>query len=278
METRPNTFLVGLFVLILLGCGITFILWMSSIEFGKSPNYYHIFFDGSVTGLRENEEVLYQGIPVGKVKKITIPKEQVQKVKVLISIKRPEIIRENSVAVVEAQGLTGYSYIQIKGSTQDSPKLTANPGQKYPVIASRPSNIETLSTNAPQLLDQISKVAQQLQAFFNEEMIEETRITMKNLRKITESLAGGNTALPKLIEDFQSSLAAFKKTMMTLETFLGDAQTTLTQTFGNDLSTFHTLAQTLQTSSYHFNRLAEEVEKSPLGFLHKNSTQGYTVP
>ena len=144
METRPNTFIVGVFVLALIAAGTTFVLWFSKMEIGKSHHLYYVFFEGAVTGLRENTDVLYQGIPVGKVKKISVYKSDVQRVKVLVNIERPDIIRENSIATIEAQGLTGYTFVQIKGSTQDSPLLKSMGDYKHPVIQSRPSNLEAL--------------------------------------------------------------------------------------------------------------------------------------
>ena len=171
METKPNNFIVGVFVLSLVVLGTFFIVWFSKLDLGEQRNLYYIYFDGAVTGLRENEDVLYQGIAVGKVKKISVYKSDVQRVKVLVNINRPDIIRKNSIATIEAQGLTGYTFVQIKGSTQDSPLLKTTKDHKHPVIQSRASNLEALFSNAPKMLEDISKVAQQVQKLFDEKCL-----------------------------------------------------------------------------------------------------------
>ena len=277
METKPNSFIVGIFVLALIALGTLFVLWFSKLEIGESKNPYYIYFDGAVTGLRENEDVLYQGIAVGKVKKISVYKEDVQRIKVLVNINRPDIIRENSIATVEAQGLTGYTFVQIKGSTQDSPLLKAQNGHKHPIIHSRPSNLEALFSNAPKILDDIYKVAVRLQKFFDDKMIESSQKTFKNLETITHDLAHGTSSFALFLTEFRSSLTDFKSASASFHRVLQDnkdAMATFTQT---GLPAFTKMSQSLQKTADHVDKIVKEIETSPVAFLNKNSRQGYKV-
>ena len=277
METRPNSFIVGIFVLALLAAGTTFVLWFSKMEIGKSQNLYHIFFEGAVTGLRENTDVLYQGIPVGKVRRIRVYKNNVQNVKVLVNIDRPDIIRENSVATIEAQGLTGYTFVQIKGSTQDSPVLTAKGNRKHPVIQSRPSNLEALFSNAPKILEDISGVATQLKKFFDDQMIIESKRALSNLASITDDLSKGTSSLADFVTDFRSSLIDFKSASASFHRAITDNEDALSTFTSTGLPAFAKMSQSLQKTSDHFDKLSKEFEKSPASFLKKNSNQGYKV-
>ncbi|HBN22385.1 MAG TPA: hypothetical protein DD412_04030 [Holosporales bacterium] len=277
METRPNSFIVGIFVLALLTAGTLFVLWFSKMEIGKSHHLYYIFFEGAVTGLRENTDVLYQGIPVGKVKKIRVYKNNVQNVKVLVNIDRPDIIRENSIATIEAQGLTGYTFVQIKGSTQESPILTAKGKRKHPVIQSRPSNLEALFSNAPKILEDISGVATQLRKFFDDKMIIESQKALSNLAHITDDLSKGTSSLADFVTDFRSSLKDFKNASASFNRAITDNEEALSTFTSTGLPAFTKMSQSLQRTSDHFDKLSKEFEKSPASFLKKNSNQGYKV-
>lgn len=278
METRPNSFIVGVFVLALMLLGAGFVMWFSKMEIGDSKNLYYIFFDGAVTGLRENEDVLYQGISVGKVKKISVFKSDVERIKVLVDIKRPDILRENSIATIEARGLTGYTFVQIKGSTQESPLLQPREGYKYPVIQSRPSNLEALFSNAPKILEDISKVATQLEKFFDDKMILEAHEAFQNLTKITKDLSEGTTSLTYFIQDFRSSLSDFKKASASFDRVLLDNEEALSTFTTTGLPAFTKMSQSLEKTSNHFDKLTKNLEKSPASFLRKNSNEGYKVP
>ena len=277
METQPNTFIVGLFVLVIAILGTAFIVWFSKFDIGASQNLYYIHFDGSVTGLRENEDVLYKGIAIGKVKKIRVYDDDVQKVKVLVDIKKPEVIRENSVASIEAQGLTGYTFVQIKGSSQDSPVLKAKEGQEHPVIKSKESNLEILFSKAPKVVEDLSNLAKQLRKLFDDKTINHAQETFANLDRITTDLSAGSSSLAAGVEDFRDTAKSIKQTSSTLNQMLAENRAALNDFTSNGLPAFTVLAKKMQNSSDQFNRVIGDIEKSPMAFLHKNSNQGYAV-
>lgn len=277
METKPKNLMVGIFILSLMALGTLFVVWFSKLELGESHNLYYIYFDGAVTGLRENEDVLYQGIAVGKVKEIKVYKSDVQRVKVLVNINRPDIIRENSVATIEAQGLTGYTFVQIKGSTQDSPILKANNGHKRPVILSRPSNLEALFSNAPKILEGISKVSIQLEKFFSDTMIADSKATFKNLSLITKDLSEGTSSLAFFLTDFRSTLKDFRNASASFNRVLTDNEASMSTFTQTGLPAFTKMSQSLQKTADHIDKIVKEIETSPTNFLNKNSHQGYKV-
>ena len=51
METRASHFLIGLFVLALLGLGFAFVYWVNNSAGGAGAQRYHVIFSGSVQGL-----------------------------------------------------------------------------------------------------------------------------------------------------------------------------------------------------------------------------------
>ena len=274
METKPKTFLVGLFMLTLLTLGVLFVLWFSKVDFKDAEAVYQINFEGPVTGLRVNENVLYQGIPIGKVKKIKIDREDAASIKVFVTIRKPYLIRENSIANIEAQGLTGNTFIQIRGTTKESPQLQKQKGQKYPLIKSRRSSIDTLFSEAPLILEKLSRVTTQLEKFFNDEMIQNTSQTLQNLRKVTQDLSEGPDSLKYSLRDFRRALTKFDKASGSLHGFLEENRPALHTFTETGLPALIRMSQQLEASAIHIERVAREVEKSPVAFLNKDINHG----
>ena len=132
METKANYVAVGAFVLAcLIGLVVT-ILWLAGAQYSQEYAYYQTFFKGPVTGLGKGTITRYNGIEVGRVTDLVFDPNDPQSVIVTLQVQPNLNIREDSVASIESQGLTGASYVEISGGTKTSPLLVAKPGQKYP--------------------------------------------------------------------------------------------------------------------------------------------------
>ena len=144
METKANYVAVGAFVLAcVIGLVVT-ILWLAGAQYSQEYAYYQTFFKGPVTGLGKGTITRYNGIEVGRVTDLAFDPNDPQSVVITLQVQPNLNIREDSVASIESQGLTGASYVEISGGTKNSPLLVAKPGQKYPVIpgqAIRPAAI-----------------------------------------------------------------------------------------------------------------------------------------
>jgi hypothetical protein len=107
METRANYLLVGSFVLIIFAGAILFILWLAKFQFDQQFTRYDIEFEGSVSGLKVGSSVELNGIPVGEVINIGIDPRDVEKVAVTVEVPADTPIREDTIASMQIQGITG---------------------------------------------------------------------------------------------------------------------------------------------------------------------------
>lgn len=278
METKPNSFLVGIITLIILLAGTGFVVWFSKMDIGKQHNLYRIDFEGAVTGLRENEDVLYQGIPIGKVKKIRVFKDDVNRIKVIVDINRPDLIRESSIATIEAQGLTGYTFVQIKGSDQQSPLLVRKEGNRHPVIQSQRSSLETLFSKAPLLLDNLADVAMQLEKFFDDKMVQDSRAALHNLRVLTDELASGPESLKSVLKDVKVSLREVGQASKTINRAMAQNEKSLAYFMGTGLPAVTKMSQKVEVAADHIADFTKMLRQGPLGVLSKTPNQGYKVP
>ncbi|WP_300337459.1 MlaD family protein [Accumulibacter sp.] len=152
--------LVGAFVLVLGSVLVAGILWLASGgAFQKTYDLYLAIVDESVAGLNVNAPVKYNGVDVGKVQQIQLDPGNPEQVNLLFAIERGTPIREDTVAVLKTQGLTGIAYIELSGGTRESPPLRTAEGSDYPVIHTKPSlaaRLENLLTTVLTKLDSLS--------------------------------------------------------------------------------------------------------------------------
>ena len=152
METRANYVAVGAFVLTLLAATLIAVLWLARIEFNRDFAFYDIYFTNSVAGLASGSAVKYNGIRVGRVTELRIDPLDLKRVRATIELDQTAPIKRNATASLATEGFAGATYIEISGGSADAAPLTAQPGQRYPVIASRQSGFERVLTSAPEVL------------------------------------------------------------------------------------------------------------------------------
>jgi phospholipid/cholesterol/gamma-HCH transport system substrate-binding protein len=104
--------------------------------------------------------VKYNGVDVGKVRQIRLDPGNPQQVNLLFAIERGTPIREDTVAVLKTQGLTGIAYIELSGGTRDSPPLRATRRQRLSAdphqALARCARVDNLLTTVLTKLDSLS--------------------------------------------------------------------------------------------------------------------------
>ena len=117
---------------------------------------YLAIVDESVAGLNLNAPVKFNGVDVGKVRAIELDHANPNRVNLLFAIERGTPVREDTIAVLKTQGLTGIAYVELSGGAADSPPLGILAGNDYPVIRTKPSlsaRLENILTSVLTKLD-----------------------------------------------------------------------------------------------------------------------------
>src|ERR687897_66059 len=188
MEIRASYVIVGSVVMALLAGLAAFSLWLGDAGGDRDVARYEIAFAGSVSGLQEGGQVLYRGIPVGRVAEIRIDPDNVENVLVVVEIDRATPIKEDTIATLEFQGLTGIAYVQLRGGTQESARLDPD-AAKPPRIPSRRSALERVFESTPELLAQTLAVLDRLGLLLTDENLEALAGTLHNVERLTAALA-----------------------------------------------------------------------------------------
>ena len=212
METRASYTLVGAFVLsVLLGI-VVMVVWLADVQFDTEQRRFHIFFDGSVTGLKVGNPVRYRGIPVGVVTDMEINPENVEQVRVEIEVPSTTPIKQDAIASLEFQGLTGVAFVQITGGTNEAPELVAGVGEDLPVIPSTASQLEELFEKAPELLTRFIALVDRANDILSDENRENIAGVLSSVNQLTSALADSSGDVQRILGESADTLSQVKAT------------------------------------------------------------------
>ncbi len=139
MNSKTNYTLVGFFVLLSVVLITFFVVWLLQPTDEEQEQLYRIEFSESVSGLNVDSPVKYRGVTIGKVKSIRISPHNVEKIEVLISVRRSTPIKTDTVAKLKPQGITGLTYVNLSRGSRKAPLLRPKNRHDIPLIHSEPS-------------------------------------------------------------------------------------------------------------------------------------------
>jgi phospholipid/cholesterol/gamma-HCH transport system substrate-binding protein len=107
----------GVFVLVSLGLLLLLAVILAGVRFLSRDRSYVAEFRESVAGLEPSSPVKYNGVPVGSVTGIRFDPDDLQTILVDFKV-RPEVpMKRDTRAVLQAQGITGILYLELRGGT-----------------------------------------------------------------------------------------------------------------------------------------------------------------
>ncbi|MBC7916851.1 MAG: MCE family protein [Rhodoferax sp.] len=202
METKVNYALVGAFVLGLGAVMIAILLWIASGgAWQKQYGTYLAVSNESVAGLNPDAPVKYNGVDVGKVRVITLDKANPQRVNLLFSIEEGTPVKEDTVAVLKTQGLTGIAYVELSGGTAGSPMLAAKDGEKYPQIKTSPSLLARLENLFTSVMEKLDSTSANVNAILGPENREAIRTALADVAAITRTVANRKDSIDSGLKD-----------------------------------------------------------------------------
>lgn len=228
METRANFFLIGLFTLCAILGTLGFFIWLAGVRIDRQYQSYGILFE-DVSGLDPAGDVLFNGIPVGKVIALAIHQPDPSKVLATVEIDAATPVRRDTVAQLQSQGVTGVAYISLSGGTPGAPELTAADGG-LPIIPSRRSTVQALVEDAPDLLSEASTLLAQIQSLTGPENQAYVSNILRNLDASSGRLDEALGAVSEITATLRDATGQITRFTNRLDGIGADVTTTLTQT------------------------------------------------
>lgn len=206
MRGKTHYALIGLFVIGLAITLVGVILWLGAGGPGRVYDEYVVYMEESVSGLSRDNAVKYHGVDVGRVHEIGLDPLHGERVRLLLQIVRGTPVRQDTVATLETQGLTGLAFVNLMGANSDSPLLEARPGEAYPEIRSRPSAWGQLDRAVEELVSNLNELTGRFLVLLGEENQDHLGRTLANLDRFSAALAGRAQALTGSIDDLAETL------------------------------------------------------------------------
>jgi len=282
MKDKLNLTLVGLFVLVLSLTLIAGVLWLGAGGPKPAHKLYLTYMTESVYGLSKDSAVTYRGVDVGLVRRIDLDPDNPERVRLLMEIRADTPIREDTVASLETQGLTGLAHVNLQGGKGTAPVLQAKPGEEHPVIASRTSPLGNWEETASTLLANLNEISDRINRLLDdqylEEVLHELQATLKNSRDASERLRsilaqvdrGVAAQLPSLVEQLHASAVSVEHmadqiatTSSTLEQMVLRSGGDLEHFTAQALPEASTLVVELRQAAENLRRFSEELERHP---------------
>ena len=203
-----NAFLIGLFVLVGAAIMIGIIIWLGANQFFKEQNFYVTYFSSSVEGLETGSAVKYQGVPCGRISKITVAPDG-KLVEIIMQID-PNIKINDSLRVQSAMaGIAGGKFLQLSYPKPEMaeiyPKINFNPPYKY--IKSSPSGLEEMTIAAQQVMNNLMELDVKNISNGTIEFLLNTNKLLSNkaLFRIIQNLSQSSQRLNSILVDVQNS-------------------------------------------------------------------------
>ena len=202
MEDKVNYSLVGAFVLALGAALVAGVLWLAAgVGSRQAMDRYQAVISESVAGLNLDAPVKYLGVDVGKVSGIAIDPQNSEQVRLNFLIARGTPIKEDSVAVLKTQGLTGIAYIELSGGSAASPPLVAGADGAAPTIPFKPSLSARLENVLSNVLGNIDRVSNNLNAVFDTENRAALKSVLADTAAVAHALAAQQANIGAAVAD-----------------------------------------------------------------------------
>ncbi|MGH6643801.1 MlaD family protein [Hypericibacter sp.] len=261
METRAHHLAVGLFVLVLIAALAGFVIWISKFNGEQNYAYYTVRFSEDVTGLSVDGPVRYRGVTVGRVTDIRIDPDNPIFVRITIQVSPDTPVVTDTVASLEAQGITGVLYVLLKGGTQGAPRMKVTDLTPYPEIPGAPGKFEALLASAPALLEHATQLVDRVTLMFSDQNQAAIANTLNNLQGISATFNDPKNGVgPTLdsISDAAISIDAMSEQVRTLATNLDKQVGGLVGASQKTLDDLHKLTTSFEGAADEIHDLVAE--------------------
>ncbi len=202
-----NYALIGGFVIGLGAVLVAVLLWLASGgAWQKKYDVYLAVEDESVAGLNLDAPVKYNGVDVGQVQTIALDKTNPQRVNLLFSIEHGTPVKEDTIAVLKTQGLTGIAYVELSGGSVASPTLVAKDGAKYPQIQTKPSLAARLENILTSVLAKLDSTSGSINAILSPENQAAFRSALADIAVVTRTVAARKDSIDSGLTDGATTL------------------------------------------------------------------------
>ncbi|MFA9441742.1 MlaD family protein [Uliginosibacterium sp. sgz301328] len=290
MENRAHALVVGLFAVLLCAALAVTLWWFAGS--GEEFKHYELVSTHTVTGLNPQAAVRYRGVRVGRVMDVELDENDPQRVIVTIRVRSDIPITRDTRATLNAQGITGTSYVLLDDDGKDPRPIEAAAGQ-LPRIPLSPGLLDQASSAGRDIIARLQDASIRLEKLLSEKNLNNIDATLNNVAQATAHLNDTLAQAPQLVADLRrftsqqnaeqlssaitdlrrasaqigpaidnwnQTLGRVRAAGDRIDRLGGDLQTSLT---GETLPRVNELVSELQTTASQLNRVLDDMSRSP---------------
>jgi phospholipid/cholesterol/gamma-HCH transport system substrate-binding protein len=185
MINKRTKFLVGLFVTSGVVIMVATVIWLGMTNFFQQGKNFAVYFDESVQGLDVEAPVKYRGVSIGRVGRINVAADS-RLIEVILAMDPGISLQGKVFAQLKIVGITGNMFIELDQVKEgiEATSLELKFPTEYPVIPTRPSDIQ-------QLFNKIDTAVDKLAAIDLAEIITQFQKTLEHL---DQAIVGADVA------------------------------------------------------------------------------------
>ncbi len=276
MDSKVNYAIVGLFVIILNIALVATILWLSVGTEKKDYQTYQVYIQESVSGLNHKAPVKYRGVEVGYVRDVSIVFERPNEVRLLLDIEKGVPLKQDTLALLSVQGLTGLAYIELTGGSLSAQAPVSEIGQPYPELKTKPSLLERLDSAMSTFLKNINNISNTADVLLSEQNQLAVTNILHNLEVVSGTWAARTDTIDSAVMNILHNIQVVTSTLAAHTDNIDVALANVLKTTDNInlisdkvialLTQLESSLVALENSSFAFAQIAKTIEKTSNAF------------
>lgn len=232
MASKKTKFTVGLFVASGIAFALLAIIWLGMSRFFEKGQYYVTYFNESVQGLDMESPVKYRGVSIGRVESIGVAPDS-KLIQVVLKIESGQTLDSNVVAQLKSVGITGSMFVELDRKKKEEPDRSPPLSfpSKYPIVASRPSEISELVRGIDDVINQIRSV--DLEGISEKIKLNLDNINQviddANIKGISKNIASSLERVSSILDSrrWNKIVASVENTLVGVEGIVGENEKTI---------------------------------------------------
>ncbi|HEV7256081.1 MAG TPA: MlaD family protein [Mesorhizobium sp.] len=271
METKANYLVVGIFTLFAVLAAFGFVYWTAAIGDQGDIATLRVRIPGSASGLARGSQVLFNGVPVGTVRRVYIDVQNPAAAIADTEVDRLTPVTESTQADIGIAGLTGQANIELKGSSLQEKNLldAAEAEGTVAEITARPSAVTNLLQTAQDIFERTDRTLVRIEGFVSEvqgplaQTVRNTEQFSAALAENADGIDGFLQSVSSLSDELAGASAKLDGTLAAAEGLLNAVNR---EQVGQIVANVESFTNDLRESGQNLDRIAAEAQSTVQSF------------
>ncbi len=214
--TRAQKMRLGIFLITTTAIVILTLIYLIGASIMEVRDAYTVVLQGGSGGLEAGSQVRFNDIPVGRIEKVSIDKEDPSLVILNLTVNHGTPLTADTVAVPEMANITGTKILSMHGGNKNSIRL--KPGD---TIQSASSDLSMMTTKIVSIAEKIQQLIDNLNDITNTQNANKLAQVLEEVEGITQKM---NSILENNQDNFNAMISDARGVVKKADDTLADVQ------------------------------------------------------